>query len=101
MWRLGMTSTCTGACGLMSAKASVSSSSCTRVAGMAPETILQKRQSIDADIRKQTLDSREAGELLRWEILGPHARLPRVIGVRERGAAAQGGVVVEQKLHPV
>lgn len=45
MWRLGMTRMCVGACGWMSAKASTSSVSWRRFAGMVPATILQKRQS--------------------------------------------------------
>ena len=45
MWRRGTTSTCSGAAGLMSLKATVVAVSCTRSEGTSPATILQKRQS--------------------------------------------------------
>src|SRR5699024_5571532 len=45
-WSRGTTSTCVGACGLMSRKAMVRSPSRTISAGTSPLTILQKRQSV-------------------------------------------------------
>ena len=45
MWRRGTTSTCSGAAGLMSLKATVVGVSCTVSEGTSPATILQKRQS--------------------------------------------------------
>src|SRR5262245_8489449 len=45
IWRLGITSTCVGACGLMSSNASSCSSSKTILPGTSRRTILQKRQS--------------------------------------------------------
>ena len=46
MWRRGTTSTCSGAAGWMSLKATVVSVSCTISDGTSPATILQKRQSV-------------------------------------------------------
>ncbi len=46
MWRRGTTSTCSGAAGLMSLKATVVGVSCTVSEGTSPATILQKRQSV-------------------------------------------------------
>ncbi len=45
-WSRGMTSTCVGACGLMSRNATVPADSRTIFAGTSPETILQNRQSV-------------------------------------------------------
>src|SRR3712207_6735843 len=52
---LGITSTCVGACGLMSRKASTRSVRCTTSAGTSPATMRQKRQSVTpADPRPAT-----------------------------------------------
>lgn len=44
MWVFGITSTCTGACGLISRNARIFSSSYSLVDGISPAAILQKRQ---------------------------------------------------------
>src|SRR3954447_4958234 len=58
---LGMTSTCVGACGLMSRKARVRSVSRTTSGGISPRTILQNRQSLEVSVMAWTVGAAGQG----------------------------------------
>src|SRR6185437_10423083 len=96
----GITNTCVGACGLMSAKAMLRSSSYTRFAGIDPATILQKRHSAPMAVPHSAFYGADIGipYASACEIFRLFARRPGVIRSRKRSAIPDRGMRVEPPL---